>query len=167
VIALVLGTLLALGAMAFVLAPLFREPSPPPSAAQVASDTRAEDEKEINERAIDALREIEFDRATGKLSDADYVALKTRYTEQALAAMRAQARHEVTLSDADLEAVIRRQRDVPSVVSCPVHGPRPEPDAVYCSDCGRYLPGVCGRCGANPSAPGARFCDSCGHRLAA
>jgi hypothetical protein len=152
--------------MAFVLAPLFHEPSSQPSADQIASDARAEDDTEVHERAIDALREIEFDRATGKLSDVDYGALKTRYTEQALTAMRAKARHEASLTDADLEAVIRRQRDANSP-SCPVHGPRPEPDAVYCSDCGRYLPGVCGRCGANPSGPGARFCESCGHRLAA
>jgi len=35
-----------------------------------------------------ALKEIEFDRATGKLSDADYEQLKAKYTEAALAAMR-------------------------------------------------------------------------------
>ena len=34
--------------------------------------------------AVVALREIEFDRATGKLSDADYAELKTRYTRAAL-----------------------------------------------------------------------------------
>ena len=35
-----------------------------------------------------ALREIEFDRETGKLSDADYSELKARYTEAAVLAMR-------------------------------------------------------------------------------
>ena len=35
-----------------------------------------------------ALREIEFDRATGKLSDADYDFLKARYTARALDALR-------------------------------------------------------------------------------
>jgi hypothetical protein len=30
--------------------------------------------------ALAALKEIEFDRETGKLSDADYELLKTRYT---------------------------------------------------------------------------------------
>ena len=42
-----------------------------------------------DEDAVVALREIEFDRATGKLSDTDYAELKSRYTERALAAMRA------------------------------------------------------------------------------
>ncbi len=39
--------------------------------------------------AIDALREIEFDRATGKLSDDDYAALKAEYTRTALVELRA------------------------------------------------------------------------------
>jgi double zinc ribbon protein len=167
VIPLIVGTLLALGAMAFVLAPLFRELPAPRSAASVDPGART-DEHEQSERAVDALREIEFDRATGKLSDADYIALKTRYTEEALSAMRAEERKAAPLSDADLEAVIRRQREAQvGSRACPTHGPRPEPDAVYCSDCGRYLLGACDQCGASISAPGARFCDSCGHRLAA
>ena len=167
-IPLIVGTLLALGAMAFVLAPLFRDPPAPRNTASVARDARADDEQEQRERAVDALREIEFDRATGKLSDADYVALKTRYTEEALSAMRAETRQAAPLTDAELEAVIRQQReDTSSTRACPTHGPRPEPDAVYCSDCGRYLLGACSQCGATVSAPGARFCDSCGHRLAA
>jgi ParB-like chromosome segregation protein Spo0J len=154
--------------MAFVLAPLFRELPAPRSAASVARQAHTDDEHEQRERAVDALREIEFDRATGKLSDADYVALKTRYTEEALSAMRAEERQAAPLSDADLEAVIRRQREAQvGSRACPTHGPRPEPDAVYCSDCGRYLLGACNQCGASISAPGARFCDSCGHRLAA
>ena len=168
-IPLIVGTLLALGAMAFVLAPLFRELPTPRSMANAARDARADDEHENSERAVDALREIEFDRATGKLSDSDYVALKTRYTEEALSAMRAETRQAATLTDAELEAVIRRQREGASSSSraCPTHGPRAEADAVYCSDCGRYLLGACDQCGATVSAPGARFCDSCGHRLAA
>ena len=166
-IALLVGTLLALAAMAYVLAPLFLDASVAPSVATVAREERVGDEQERGERAVDALREIEFDRATGKLSDADYAALKTRYTEQALSAMRAQSATASPISDADLEAVIRRQRAATAARSCPTHGIRPEADALYCSECGRYLPGVCAQCGAHPSAPGARFCDSCGHRLAA
>jgi len=38
--------------------------------------------------ALRALKEIEFDRATGKLSDSDYEQLKAKYTEQALIALR-------------------------------------------------------------------------------
>ena len=40
--------------------------------------------------ALSALKEIEFDQATGKLSDEDYAMLKGKYTAQALQALRAE-----------------------------------------------------------------------------
>ena len=173
-IALLVGTLLAIGALVFVLAPLFREDGP---AAPSAPRPRAGDAADAaDDGAIEALREIEFDRATGKLSDDDYAELKAQYTRRALEAMRARDRGSAgaagtaaagVAADADdeLEARIRRHRAAaPSCRSC---GPRPEPDAVYCSSCGRYLVGTCGRCGADVSEPGARFCVGCGGRIGA
>jgi ribosomal protein L40E len=123
--------------------------------------------------ALTALKEIEFDRATGKLSDGDYQALKARYTDAALAALRAEAG---TGSD-DVEAMIAgRVRSLRSArastsspaPACPDCGPRPEPDAVFCSSCGFRLtaPESCGRCGAT-LPPDSRFCESCGTRVAA
>src|SRR5439155_18632511 len=47
-----------------------------------------EDDMSPQTVALRALKEIEFDRATGKLSDADYEQLKAKYTAEALAAMR-------------------------------------------------------------------------------
>ena len=49
---------------------------------------RARDATAPSVEAVQALREIEFDRETGKLSDSDYSALKTRYTREAVAAFR-------------------------------------------------------------------------------
>jgi len=111
--ALVLGTLLALGALSFVLYPLFM------SGPQVASplpDRVPADAEAARNPALDALREIEFDRETGKLSDADYSALKETYTQRAVAAMRAEGG--------------------PVCATC---GPRPESNALFCSNCGLPL----------------------------
>lgn len=161
-IALALGTLLAIGALAFVLYPLFfgagdRVPSVQPAAMSDAKGT-----------AVAALREIEFDRATGKLSDSDYAQLKARYTADAVAAMRreaAGARRPIEAPADDVEAVILAYRaQHPMCAAC---GPRPEADAIFCSNCGRYLPGACERCGARIEEAGAHFCATCGHRLAA
>jgi predicted nucleic acid-binding Zn ribbon protein len=69
------------------------------------------------------------------------------------------------VSDAELEAMIRSHR--PDVRHCPECGARPEPDALYCSGCGRVLPGHCAHCGAPVNEPDARFCASCGTGLAA
>jgi hypothetical protein len=157
IIALVVGTVLAVGALAFVLYPLFFDEPVAPAAPPPRIESWSDDV------AVAALREIEFDRATGKLSDADYAQLKEQYTRQALARMR---RAPATgAEDDELEATIRAYRaERPSCNRC---GPRPESDAVFCSNCGLYLPGRCEQCGERVEEAGARFCSACGHRLAA
>jgi hypothetical protein len=166
--ALVIGTVLSLGALAFVLYPLFfgapHADWSAPRASQQHADSAAGDE----ESAVAALRELEFDRATGKLSDTDYAELKARYTKSAVAAMRRESRSDTPAtrpSDDDIEAEVRvyRQR----LAGCPTCGPRPEPDAVYCSNCGRYIHDRCANCGAPVVALEARYCNNCGNRLAA
>jgi cytochrome c-type biogenesis protein CcmI len=172
---LLLGAVLAAAALAFVLHPLFRGvgraaiPLPGRPAPRGGTD---------GESAIDALREIEFDRETGKLSEADYTTLRTEYTRRALVEMRTTApatgaprgteatpgTPAAAALDAAEAAVLRYRQHR---VVCGDCGPRPEPDAVYCSSCGRYLSGKCGACGAPVDAIGARFCASCGHTLAA
>ena len=111
--ALLLGTLLALGALAFVLYPLFKSGSPvtPPIPDRESSDGDPD-----RNAALDALREIEFDRQAGKLSDADYAALKETHTQRAVSVMRSGGG--------------------PVCTTC---GPRPESDALYCSHCGAGL----------------------------
>jgi hypothetical protein len=116
----------------------------------------------MEREAVVALREIEFDRATGKLSDNDYDELKARYTERALAAMRIGV---AGAPDDPVEAAVLAYRA--RLRSCARCGPRPEPDAAYCSNCGHYLPGECASCGAGVDEAGAAFCTSCGRQLAA
>jgi hypothetical protein len=163
--ALVIGTLLAVGALAFVLYPVFFADAAPRREAILAP------RQTERQAAVAALREIEFDRATGKLSDTDYAELKTRYTQQAILAMRREQPIEAATpmsgrpSDDDLEAAVRAYREGHG--ACPSCGPRPEPDAVYCSNCGRYLRDRCAGCGAPVDALDARYCVSCGNRLAA
>lgn len=107
--ALLVGTALAVASLCYVLYPLFR--------ADVAIAPRLLSRARKGESpAVDALRELEFDRQTGKISDADYEPLKARYTEQALAVMRA--------------------GDTPVCERC---GPRPEQEAEFCSKCGAAL----------------------------
>src|SRR5690554_5350794 len=120
---LIIGTLLALGALAYVLYPVFAEANGAPATAA----TRREPDE--TERAIAALREVEFDRATGKLSDEDYAALKSAYTAEAVQAMRAS--DAAAAPDDVTEAFIRQYRD--RVAVCPDCGERPEPAAVFCS----------------------------------
>ena len=158
---LIVGTLLAVLAVAYVLYPLLfssasasHRPVGHPRVAPVA-----------DEDAIVALREIEFDRATGKLSDTDYAELKSRYTARALAAMRARGEGGGATPEDLVEATVLAYRA--RLKSCARCGPRPEPDAVYCSNCGSYLDEKCAGCGRVVEEAGASFCAGCGRQLAA
>jgi len=164
-----LAAAVGLVALWMVLQPLIH-----PGAVRRRPDEPLDAEETAKGVALTALKEIEFDRETGKLSDADYEQLKARYTTAAVDALRAETARGA--SD-DVEAMIAgRVRSLrsgaasaaPNPAVCPTCGPRPEPDAVFCSSCGFRLepPSVCPRCAA-PLPPDSRFCEACGVRVAA
>lgn len=156
---LIVGAVLAVIALVFVLHPLFDD------SARPSRTPRKLDAEAPAVEAVQALREIEFDRETGKLSDSDYGALKARYTREAVAAFR-EEESEISGDAGDAaEAVILRYRK--RQLGCSECGPRPEPDAVYCSNCGRYLASSCAKCHAAITEIGAQFCRTCGESLAA
>jgi hypothetical protein len=158
IVALVLGTLLSIGVLAYVIAPVVVGVKRAPAKPTTLRSDRNDD------LAIAALREIEFDRATGKLSDADYATLRERYASQALAVMRAGGSAAPAEED-PAELAIRAYRSAHA--TCGKCGIRPETDAIYCSNCGSYLPGKCASCGVAVTASGVRYCIDCGTRLAA
>jgi hypothetical protein len=79
---------LALLAVALVLEPVLRSRPVRGGEPQLDPDEPTPVERR-KLQALAALKEIEFDRATGKLSDADYSHLRDRYTREALEAIRA------------------------------------------------------------------------------
>jgi hypothetical protein len=167
VLPLIVGAVLAACGLAFVLLPLLSGPSlPPPS--QVADDRASRRPHGWAEEAgtapgitaVEVLREIEFDRATGKLSDADYGTLKSTYTARALAELRSPAQHVADAqAEADPSSAPRRVCAM-CAAACP-------PDAVYCSHCAHYLAGECPSCRRPVTFAAARYCSWCGARFAA
>lgn len=147
---MVAAVLVGVAALWLVFQPLIRPgPSMPPASEPI------DPEETPKGSALAALKEIEFDRETGKLSDADYEFLKVRYTATAVQALR-----EEQAAPNDVEALIaakvRSLRSAPATTSldppsdlsdeaptagsaatCNACGPRPEPGAVFCSSCGR------------------------------
>jgi len=90
-VALILGGLLAVLCVVFVARPFLREP-------QAANDRLAEpDELELRrlelseerDRALAALKELEFDHRTGKVSDDDYRELVGPLRRRAAETLRA------------------------------------------------------------------------------
>jgi|GEM_PF-671307 len=94
--------------------------------AAPASETR-------RRAALSAIKELEFDFATGKIAEDDYAMLRRRYEARALEALSAPPTPPAESGDEQLEAEIRAAR-----------GRR------YCASCGAALP------------PAARFCPNCG-----
>jgi RNA polymerase subunit RPABC4/transcription elongation factor Spt4 len=130
------------------------------------------DEETRSGIALLALKEIEFDRATGKLSDGDYETLKTRYGAEALSALdqdRSEWVGEAACTDPETMIAARLQQlrsahgaGTLAPPPCSTCGPRPEPDALFCSSCGRALgPAFCVSCGSALDAD-SRFCSACG-----
>jgi len=172
-IELLLGVLLAGAAVWFVLVPIVR----PEAAGRRTGDEGAVGEGEgddpdddLSPRAVAlrALKEIDFDRATGKLSDADYEALRAQYTVEALTALR-EEEEGPGKGEGSQRPKYPSRFPLPASPVCPTCGSRPDPDAVFCASCGRRLtasPGFCSRCGTGLEAD-ARYCGRCGVPVAA
>ena len=90
-VALLVGALLAIASVVLVAAPFLLEPVAAddrllqPDAAQRLRLARAEE----RDRALDALKELEFDHRTGKVDDADYRELVGPLRQAAASALRA------------------------------------------------------------------------------
>jgi hypothetical protein len=103
-VALVLGGALAVAAVVFVARPFLREPAPASDRLDEPGELerRRLDLVEQRDRAVAALKELEFDHRTGKVTDEDYrelVGPLRRRAAEALRALepRAEARHERVL----------------------------------------------------------------------
>ena len=90
-------------------------------------------------QALLALKEIEFDRATGKLSDEDYAELHARYSTRALELLDAPANSTSAVpsaADADPVEALLTQRIVTGGGFCGSGGARRVPGGRFCGACG-------------------------------
>jgi len=171
---LIAGVIVAFVAVGLVLEPLVtgRAPRPAEAAADEVEFADIEESESPKVQALLALREIEFDRATGKLSDEDYATLKAKYSRLALEAMDAE---EAGALDVGSDAAEELIRQAARAMTCPNCGPRPEADAAFCSECGTKLQATaaqggkaggsfCSSCGSELPA-GAKFCAECGSKV--
>jgi hypothetical protein len=130
-----LAMVLLVGATgALILWPLLRGPEADEHPPDLPADSSRE-----KELALAAIRELEFDYATGKISPEDYALLRARYEARALQAIRraATAASGTAGGEPDLEALLEAE------VAARRRSRR-------CASCGAVLP------------QRARYCPSCG-----
>jgi cytochrome c-type biogenesis protein CcmI len=131
-----LGALLLVAAVVlFILLPVAR--------GQHASLVRDDDELTETESrrrvTLLALRDVEYDYHTGKLDEADYLALRKELSAEALAALEA-AEEDPAGPDLDLEAEIAAVRaGLETGTTCGSCGHRNPQGSRFCAECGRPL----------------------------
>ena len=88
---LVVAALVAVAAVLLVAVPFLREPAPRDDSLREPHESgkRHLELAEERDRALAALKELEFDHRTGKLSDTDYRELVGAYRRRAAAALQA------------------------------------------------------------------------------
>lgn len=124
-----------------------------------------------------AIKDLEFDYAMGKLSEADYKSMRAKSETKAVAILqeldglkpaRSKNGHGVTKEDV-IERQVRRLRHGNSSlrsVKCPKCGSLHSLDDAFCAKCGTSLRGArCPTCGTR-AALGDKFCARCGARIA-
>jgi len=117
--ALAIGALLAGACVLFVALPFLREPDPVEDRLDEpgALEKRALELAEEKDRALAALKELEFDHRTGKISDEDYRELIGPLRLRVAEALRAlEPTAQPSVRDSGPGEGVRGNREVPSKV---------------------------------------------------
>lgn len=143
-----IGAILLVGAaVVFILQPLL--------SGREASLERTEDEpteaEAVRRVKLLALRDVEYDYATGKLDEADYRSLKRELSAEALQALEGAEPDAGRPTDGD-EVAVEVPAEVERAIARAREGLR---TGLTCTTCGHV----------NPS--GSSFCSSCGAELGA
>jgi len=123
-----------------------------------ATNSKTNVQRDGRETVVSALRDLDFDFRTGKVSEEDYTPLRARLMAEA--ARYVQREQE---EDEKLEAMVQTRRITHQQgVKCDECGAPVEADQRFCSKCGSSInPEACTQCGKK-IRKGDQFCPSCG-----
>jgi predicted nucleic acid-binding Zn ribbon protein len=112
------------------------------------------------ELVLAALRDLDFDFKTGKVSEEDYQPLRAQLLAEA-----AQYIESAKNEDEKLEALIQARRKGQQKIKCEHCGAPMEADQKFCSKCGTVTKTeACPSCGKKIRS-GDLFCSSCGTKI--
>jgi double zinc ribbon protein len=155
--AILIGTGLLILSVLFVANPLVRKKGKKKTIASKKLPTTSNQYEET----LVALRDLDFDQRTGKITDEDYANLRAELLVKASRELQARNQQEKEL-DALIEGAIRgRQKEKLSVRTCKQCGSNQKTTDRFCSACGASLTPVCQNCGHEIKV-GDLFCTGCG-----
>lgn len=116
--------------------------------------------KRRHQEILLALRDLDFDFKTGKVSEEDYYPLRAQLLAEAAQYVESEKQDEE-----QLEALIQRRRKAKLQNQCEHCGATLEAGQQFCSKCGASVKSaVCPFCGKKIRL-GDTFCSSCGTKL--
>ncbi|GMR23572.1 MAG: hypothetical protein BMS9Abin37_2014 [Acidobacteriota bacterium] len=166
---MILALLATLGAIvvAFVLYPVFT------SAPVIGPSELDESELALSELSdkkamlYEAIQDLDFEKAAGKVSDTDYETARNDYLAQVSAVM--ESMDALTPKNQEpkkpsKKAAKREKRDMElECDGCGEHNPK---GSKFCLECGKPVAATCASCGESLPAK-ARFCNACGKKVTA
>jgi ribosomal protein L32 len=147
-----LGILIVVGY--WVFHPLFR-PSPLASVSPPEGGDRDKILQRSKEDVYAAIKEMDFDREMGKISDEDYRELRAQYAAKAVAILRESERTKAAETDVEsaIEKEVQRLRGKETGKRKTKKSQGSAHQINFCPQCGKKV------------APRDRFCQGCGMNL--
>ncbi len=140
-----IGTLLAALALLLVVAALIAQPLLGPRQPALLPESERDRLERERKRIVRAIREVDFDRGTGKLNDEDYARMRTDLQTQGAETLRVLGAFQPTPGtrdiEAEIEAAVAALREKPDASRrCAKCGGIVKPADRYCPHCGAKLP---------------------------
>ena len=156
---LVIGILLLVSALALVSLPFRQKQNTNVKSHKKGDVLHANVTR--REAVLSAIRDLDFDFKTGKVSEEDYTPLRAQLMAEA-----AQYIEQETAEEKKLEALIQTRRaSQKQTMNCDQCGAPMETGQKFCSKCGAAVhKESCPSCGQKIRS-GDQFCSSCGTRL--
>jgi hypothetical protein len=147
-----LGILIVVGY--WVFHPLFR-PRPLESVSPRGGGDRDKMLQSSKEEIYAAIKEMDFDRGMGKISDDDYRELKSQYTAKAVEILKESERAKTEETDVEsaIEKEVQRLRGKKTGKGKTEKSQETARQINFCPQCGKKV------------APNNRFCQGCGMNL--
>ena len=167
---MILALLATLGTVvvAFVLYPVFaKEASEPIGLDETQSELRDLEEKKT--QILSNIKDLDFEKASGKLSDADYESSRNDYIAQVSAAIarideltrQAKPKPKKKKTAKSKKAAPGSKAETIACTSCGEANPK---GSKFCLECGSAFEAKCGLCGET-LPPKAKFCNACGEKV--